>query len=157
MPQISYQAIPTKDAEYYRSGGLDANGQPPEHHISDGAGLPCRHCLNFIVAGDPYLILAYRPFPALQPYAETGPIFIHAEACERYENEAEIPPALKSSPNYILRGYGKDDRIVYGTGAVTPIDAMQTRAEELLKRKDISYVHVRSAQNNCYQARITKE
>jgi Protein of unknown function (DUF1203) len=28
------------------------------------------------------------------------------------------------------------------------------RAEELLKRDDVAYVHMRSARNNCFQCRI---
>ena len=53
-----------------------------------------------------------------------------------------------------MRGYGRDDRIVYGTGAVTPTDSIAERAAMLLERGDVAYVHVRSARNNCYQCRI---
>ncbi|MCO6185872.1 DUF1203 domain-containing protein [Rhizobium sp. L1K21] len=156
MSKIRYEAMSSEDASRYRSGGNDAYGMKPERRISDGTGLPCRHCLDFIAEGEPYLILAHRPFPAPQPYAETGPIFIHAEECPRYAKKYEQPPVLKSNPDYILRGYGLDDRIVYGTGAVTPVEKMEARAEELLARSDIAYVHVRSARNNCFQARIDR-
>ena len=33
-------------------------------------------------------------------------------------------------------------------------DAVMRRAEDLLQRADIAYVHVRSARNNCFQCRI---
>lgn len=153
QPAITLTAMPSEIAAAYRSGAADAYGLPPERAISPGGGLPCRHCLRMIDAGDPYLILAYRPFPAIQPYAETGPIFLHAEACERHEGGAALPPML-SSPDYIVRGYGSDDRIVYGTGAVTPRQEIAARAASLLQREDVAYVHVRSARNNCYQLRI---
>ena len=52
-------------------GGPDAYGMPPERRISDGDGVPCRHCLRTVAAGKDYLVLAYRPFPEFQPYAET--------------------------------------------------------------------------------------
>lgn len=61
---------------------------------------------------------------------------------------------MLDSPDYIVRGYGSDDRIVYGTGAVTATGDIVARAEHLLSREDIAYVHVRSARNNCYQCRI---
>jgi hypothetical protein len=61
---------------------------------------------------------------------------------------------MLASPDYIVRGYGADDRIVYGTGAVVPTTEIAGRAEALLARDDITYVHVRSARNNCYQCRI---
>ena len=50
----------------------------PERQVSDGSAVPCRHCLSDVAAGEPFLILAHRPFPEAQPYAETGPIFLRA-------------------------------------------------------------------------------
>lgn len=149
---IRFTAIPTADAEALRTGAPDAYGNPPEHLISPG-GMPCRHCLDMVEAGDPLLVLAYRPFTTLQPYAETGPIFLHTAACRRYE-AAEILPPMLTSPDYIVRGYDSDDRIVYGTGAVIDTASIPLYAEKLLARDAISYVHVRSARNNCFQCRV---
>lgn len=152
----SFTAMPTEDATRYWAGEPDAYGNTPETMISSGGGMPCRHCLSHIAEGDGLLVLAYRPFKALQPYAETGPIFLHAEPCPRYSAEEITPPILSSSPDYIVRGYGSDDRIVYGTGAVTSADQIITRSQELLERADIAYLHVRSSRNNCYQCRIDR-
>ncbi|MER8372488.1 DUF1203 domain-containing protein [Mesorhizobium sp. M1338] len=152
---IQFKALPTDDVRNLQRGGPDAYGDTPERKISDGDGMPCRHCLKNIAAGDAYLILAYRPFPELQPYAETGPIFLHAEECERAAGSEALPEILES-PDYIVRGYGRDDRIVYGSGGVIPTGAIAARAEALFERDDIAYVHVRSARNNCYQCRIER-
>ncbi|RNJ45444.1 hypothetical protein B5V01_08850 [Mesorhizobium erdmanii] len=152
---IQFKALPTEHVRALQRGGPDAYSQTPERRISDGDGMPCRHCLKNIAAGDAYLILAYRPFPELQPYAETGPIFLHAEECERAA-ETEALPEVLESPDYIVRGYGRDDRIVYGSGGVIPTGAIAARAETLFERDDIAYVHVRSARNNCYQCRIER-
>jgi hypothetical protein len=92
--------------------------------------------------------------PTLQPYAETGPIFLHKRNCSRYSAEEILPPVLTTSPDFIVRGYGENDRIVYGTGAVTPVSNISDYAAMLLARSDVAYVHVRSARNNCYQCRI---
>ncbi len=138
-----------------RSGGLDANGQIPEVNRAESDGLPCRFCLSDIKIGEAYLTLAHRPFPALQPYAEVGPIFLHAEACRRGGGDGRLPEFL-DSPQYIVRGYGHNDRIVYGTGRVVATEAIPVAAEDLLARADISYVHVRSASNNCYHCRIER-
>lgn len=78
---ITFTAIPTEIARAYQAGGPDANGQPPERHISDGGGNPCRHCLGLIPKGAKMLVLAHRPFPNPQPYAEIGPIFLCASSC----------------------------------------------------------------------------
>ena len=153
---IRFEAMPAADAEALWNGGRDAYGFLPERQISDGPGHPCRHCLGNIDAGETVLVLAYRPFPGLQPYAETGPIFLHGKPCRRYAEEEVRPPVLETSRDYILRGYSADDRIVYGTGAVTLKEDVRAYAEDLLARDDVAYVHVRSARNNCYQCRIDR-
>ena len=153
---LRFVALPSADVTALQAGSPDANGQSAERHVSDGDGMPCRHCLQNIGAGEPYLILAYRPFPNPQPYAELGPIFLHADACPRFSDGAEIPPVLTSSPRYLIRGYGTDDRIVYGSGKVVPREALTGEAEQSFQDPRIAYVHVRSASNNCYQCRIER-
>jgi Protein of unknown function (DUF1203) len=105
-----------------------------------------------IPEGAGMLVLAHRPFPAPQPYAEVGPIFLCADACEA--GGGEVLPEVLASPDYIVRGYGVDDRIVYGTGGVVATRAIAARASALLADARVAYVHVRSARNNCYQLRI---
>ena len=150
-------ALPTDQVRAYRSGVPDAYGMPPERAVSDGGGNPCRHCLRDIPAGAGMLILAHRPFAAPQPYAETGPIFLCAEPCERHRDDGELPEVLTRSPDYLIKGYGADDRIVYGTGEVTPKNQLAAAVERILARPEVAYVHVRSARNNCYQARIDRD
>ncbi|XUY27793.1 DUF1203 domain-containing protein [Agrobacterium sp. rho-8.1] len=154
MTQIVFTAMTADEADAFRLDKLDAYGQKPERSIVSGT-LPCRACLGQIRDGEAALLLAYRPFPSPQPYAETGPIFIHAESCGAYAAREILPPMLDST-DYIVRGYSSDNRIVYGTGAVTLTNKIAERASELLTRDDIAYVHVRSARNNCYQCRIER-
>ena len=151
---MRFSPIPTPLVRAYQSGGLDANGQVPERQISDGDGNPCRHCLNLIPKGAEMLVLAHRPFPAPQPYAEVGPIFLCADPCEAGGGAAM--PQILESPTYILRGYGPDDRIVYGTGAVVATETLHDEAARRLQDPRIAYVHVRSARNNCFQVRIDR-
>jgi Protein of unknown function (DUF1203) len=153
MP-IHFRGLPTNTVQALWSGGRDAYGQMPETHVSDGDGMPCRHCLGNIDAGQRYMLLAHRPFPHEQPFAETGPIFLHAEPCNAYSPDGVLPQVLTTSPDYILRGYSADHRIVYGTGKVTERAEMIAYAEKLMARPDIAYVHVRSARNNCFQCEI---
>lgn len=55
-----------------------------------------------------------------------------------------------------MRGYGADGRIVYGTGQIVATNDLTTTATAMLGRDGISYLHVRSASNNCYQCRIER-
>lgn len=151
---MHYVAMPTDVARHYQAGGKDANGQVPERAVSDGDGNPCRHCLGMIPLGAGMLILSHRPFPAPQPYAEVGPIFLCAEACQRGGGAAL--PEMLAAPDYIVRGYGADDRIVYGTGGVVATEAIAERAEALFADPRVAYLHVRSARYNCYHCRIDR-
>ncbi len=153
-----FLALPTEAARALRGeGARDANGQPPERHVSDGPGNPCRHCLAGIAAGAPMLVLAHRPFPAPQPYAELGPIFLHADPCPRWEGAAgEVPPLFLAWERLLIRGYGADGRIVYGTGRVVPTAELAAAAADLLERRGVAYLHARSATNNCFQCRIAR-
>ncbi|WP_406646315.1 DUF1203 domain-containing protein [Aliisedimentitalea scapharcae] len=154
MPRIT--AMPTHIVRALQAGGTDANGQAPEQAISTGPGNPCRHCLAHVPDGDPMLILSHRPFPTLHPYAESGPIFLCAKACDRFEEDA-IPEILRSSPDYLVKGYDATDRIIYGTGAVVAAHRIMAYSDQLLARSDVSYVHIRSSRNNCYQARVDRD
>jgi hypothetical protein len=139
-----------------RSGGPDANGQLAERAISDGDGNPCRSCLMDVPKGAGMLILAARPFPALQPYAETGPIFLCEAACTPWHGD-DLPPVLTTSPDYLLKGYSDLYRITYGTGKIVARADLTSYAESLLAREDVAFVDVRSARNNCFQCRITRQ
>lgn len=152
---LKITALPTNITRTLQAGGPDANGQPPERCLSDGGGNPCRHCLRYIPEGAEMLILAHRPFPAPQPYAEVGPIFLCADECPRYDG-GEMPEVLQGSPDYLIKGYGAEDRIVYGTGAVVPQPDMLEQAGQIFTDPRVAYIHIRSARNNCYQARIDR-
>ena len=151
---ITYLGMPQADADALRAGGPDAYGATAERAISDGAGNPCRCCLKQIPKGAEMLIAAYRPFTALQPYAETGPIFLCASPCQN--DSAAFPEVLKTSPDYLLKGYSSVERIVYGTGRITASSEIESYAAALLTQPEIAFVDVRSARNNCWQVRITR-
>ncbi|UWQ79585.1 DUF1203 domain-containing protein [Leisingera sp. S132] len=148
-------ALPTDTVRALQNGGPDAHGQMPERTVSDGGGNPCRHCLQYIPEGQEMLILAHRPFPEAQPYAETGPIFLCADPCERHEG-TEVPEVLENAPDYLIKGYSTGHRIVYGTGIVIPQAEMMARAEAIFADERVDYIHIRSSRNNCYQARIDR-
>ena len=156
MNTVRFMALPTEIAEALQSGQSDANGQTPERHVSDGDGVPCRHCLAQVAKDEPYLILGYRPFPKPQPYAECGPIFLHAESCPRYAETSEIPPMFLAWDRLLIRGYNRQNRIVYGTGELVNTATLVDAAQKMFAREEVADIHVRSATNNCYQCRIER-
>ncbi|WP_299293827.1 DUF1203 domain-containing protein [uncultured Tateyamaria sp.] len=152
----TFTALPTDTVHALRAGGPDAFGNPPEQAVSDGGGNPCRHCLRDIPKGAGMLILAHKPFDGTHPYAEVGPIFLCASDCTR-GGGTDLPEILGTSPDYLIKGYSSDDRIVYGTGAVTPTPHITAQLEQIFARPDVAYIHVRSARNNCYQLRVDRD
>jgi hypothetical protein len=146
MPQIL--------ADAYRAGQHDAYDLPPERQIAEGAGNPCRCCLNFIPKGKEMLVLAHRPFQALHPYAETGPVFLCAAPCQAHLSGR--PDVLQGSPDYLLKGYDQDERIIYGTGQITAQHEIDSYVEQLLARPEVAFVDMRSSRNNCWLARFQR-
>ena len=154
MP-LKYIALATDQVQRLRAGEPDANGQRPEVSVSDGDGNPCRHYLDEIEGGKSMLILAHRPFRAAQPYAELGPIFLCAEDCRRHP-ELDGIPGLYRDQEMLIRGYGFDERIIYGTGKIISMAVIDEEASRLFERSELSSIHVRSSSYNYYHFRIER-
>ncbi|MGB7243057.1 MAG: DUF1203 domain-containing protein [Sulfitobacter sp.] len=153
---VTFTALPTDIVRHWQAGGSDAHGQTPERMVSDGPGNPCRHCLQNIPEGSDMLVLAHRPFQDLHPYAETGPIFICADACTRHDDASTLPPIITTSASYLIKGYSNQDRIVYGTGNIVTPAEMTAKVDDIYADPGVAYIHIRSARNNCYLARINR-
>jgi hypothetical protein len=91
-----------------------------------------------------------------QPYAETGPIFIHAEPCTRYPETDAVPAMFRARSHLMVRGYDRDDRIVYDSAARVPTGQVAQSAASLLQRDEIVYLHFRSASTTCFQCRVER-
>lgn len=137
-----------------RQDGPDANGQVALRKLAVAKANPCRHCLGLIEEGEPMLVLVYRPFNALQPYAEVGPIFLHAKDCTRYESD-RLPGWFVNLQPALIRGYGGDDWIRYETGSVVPGEELDAVASRILSDPEVEYVHIRS-KFNCFLCRVER-
>jgi len=153
---IRFHALPTADVRALQRGGPDAHGQPAERTVSDGEGNPCRHCLQDIPKGREMLILAWRPFDDLQPYAECGPIFLCADECTLPEDQTRQPDYFSSREGVLVKGYTDQQRIKYGTGEIVAPERLKEACARILENPEVAYVHVRSSTNNCYQCRVDK-
>jgi hypothetical protein len=152
--KLAVRGISSEEVDRIGRGEADANGQPALTRIAEGVANPCRHCLGLIAEGEEKLVLAYRPFADLHPYAETGPIFLHKRSCERYASDA-LPSWFAYMDKAVIRGYGNDDWIRYDTGDVVPGTELTTACERILSDGTIAYVHIRS-KFNCFQCRVDR-
>src|SRR5205823_13998741 len=69
-------------------------------------GFPCRHCLRYAQAGERMILFPYAAIPAGHPYSESGPIFVHAEPCERYHGTDEYPTDFRKGR--VMRAYNSN-------------------------------------------------
>ena len=113
-PKLNFTGLNSDLAACWQAGVPDANGHPPERHVTAAGTGPCRHCLGEIAGGETNLILAHRPFPKPQPYAEVGPNFLCAAPCARHD-VLGVPPRFLTWQAIMFRGYRADNRIVYGS------------------------------------------
>ncbi|HEY8152880.1 MAG TPA: DUF1203 domain-containing protein [Myxococcota bacterium] len=153
--RLAVRGIRSEEVDRIRRGGIDANGQPALTRIAEGVANPCRHCLGLIAEGEEKLVLAWRPFDGLHPYAEVGPIFLHRNSCERYASES-LPTWFDFMTPAIIRGYGSDDWIRYDTGSVVSGPELTGACQRILGDASVAYVHIRS-KFNCFQCRVDRD
>jgi hypothetical protein len=147
-------AVPSTVAESVRATLVSPGYRHPAHHGPATGYGPCRHCLRtFKVGVDRRILFTYDPFEGLEPLPLPGPVFIHAEPCDRYPEDGGFPDELSAHP-LTFNGYRRGRRLVaqeYVTdGTVEPL------IERLLARPDINYLHVRDTRAGCYDLRIER-
>jgi hypothetical protein len=152
--KLKVTGISSQKVKELQNGGLDENHQTPLIEIAHGQGNPCRHCLNLIAEGDEMLILSYRPFKEQQPYAETGPIFLHKESCKLYDRD-QLPKWFVNLQPALVRGYDENHWICYETAEVVSGQDLTKTCVNILNNEKVSYVHIRS-KFNCFQCKVER-
>jgi hypothetical protein len=128
-------------------------GHPASSAIASGHG-PCRHCLRtFEVGKENRTLFTYDPFTGIEEVPLPGPIFIHAESCERYPENAGYPSDLLSHAA-MLSGYAKGQRLV--TRIYIDNGGHHAAVQQLLQRSDVDYIEVRDKVAGCYDFRIER-
>lgn len=154
MIPIRVVAIATEIADAVRRTQQDPHYGHPAHTAVIGEGAPCRHCLQLIAAGsEKATLFTYDAFAGLESLPLPGPVYIHAEACERYAENGGFPAALKKSPR-TLQAYASGRRLV-ATEYVEDRN-VDSGIEKLFARPDVEYIHVRSTRAGCYTFRIER-
>jgi Protein of unknown function (DUF1203) len=149
-PTLHFLPIPTEIAREARTQRLDRFGHTLTVTTTEA---PCRLCLRISQAPEDLILLSYQPREDTGPYAEIGPIFIHADSCEPYAHVEQFPEDFKDRP-LVLRAYGYDGGIV-DAAVVEPGRAPQ-RAEHVLSDPAVEEVHVRHVSYTCYDFKIVR-
>ena len=115
-------------------------------------GYPCRHCLRFAKAGERLILFPYAAVPAGHPYSETGPIFVHAELCERYSAAHEYPEDFRRGRAF--RAYNARYDMI--DAEVADGSEPEGIVEKLLQNPQTAFVDARSVTRGCYTFRIQR-
>jgi Protein of unknown function (DUF1203) len=113
---------------------------------------PCRHCLSWAQPGERVILFPFAAIPPGHPYCEMGPIFVHAEKCERYSETHEYPTDFRNGR--VFRGYDAKYNIIQA-------EVLNGREPELLiqeffENPEIAFLDVRSVTHGCFTFRIQR-
>jgi hypothetical protein len=154
MTPIRVVAIPSAVVDEVRnSGKAPRYGHPAHTEVAKGYG-PCRHCLHaFHVGAEQRTLFTYDPFTGIEQIPLPGPIFIHAEACERYPENAGYPEDLRKHAA-VLDAYAKGQTLV--AQRVADEGGHDAAVEDLLRLPGVDYIEVRDKNAGCYDFRIER-
>ena len=154
MTAIRIVAIPTDVVNAVRETMRAPLYGFPAHAEVAKDDAPCRHCLRTFEAGqDRRILFTYDRFVGVEPLPQPGPVYVHAEDCPRYSEDAGFPEELRGSPR-TLEAYARGRRLLaqeyVADGKFEPI------IEGLFARADVDYIQVNSTTAGCFTFRIER-
>ena len=144
--------LPTEIADTARRV---ANAGAADHAlvvVDSPESAPCRHCLRWAEPGERVVLFPYTAIPPGQPYSETGPIFVHADKCERYSTTNEYPANFRTGR--VFRAYDSNYNII--DAQVVDGSEPEVVMESLLQNPDTAFVDVRSVTRGCFTFRVQR-
>ena len=154
MTPIRVVAIPTEVAEDVRATMKAPRFGFPAHAELSTDAAPCRHCLRLTKAGeDRRILFTYDRFAGIEPNPQPGPIYIHAESCARYPENAGLPSELFSSPRTV-EAYARGRKLIaqeYVTDG-----KFEPAIERLFASPEVDYLQVHSTTAGCFTFRVER-
>jgi len=144
--------LPTEIAEAARRA-LNAGASDYALVMADSPeSAPCRHCLRWAQPGERVILFPYSAIPSGYPYSETGPVFVHAEKCDRYSTTDEYPAEFRTGR--VFRGYDSNYNII----DAKVVDGSEPEAviKELFDNSDVAFLDVRSITHGCFTFRVLR-
>ncbi len=144
--------LPTEVAEAARR---QTAAGAPDHAVvtaDSPTSYPCRHCLQWAQPGEEVVLFPYASIPAGYPYAESGPIFVHARNCARYVATGEYPANFRS--HRVFRAYNAGNDMIDAVALEN--DQPETVIVKLLANPEAAFLQARSLSRGCYTFRIER-
>ncbi len=154
MKTSNYRVVPLR-TEVAEAARRAATSGASDHAIiiaDSPQGYPCRHCLRWAQPDERVILFPFAAIPPGRPYAETGPIFVHAEPCARYGATREFPADFRQGR--VFRAYNSDHDMI--DAEIVNGNEPEAVIEKLLQNPEIAFVDARSVTRGCYTFRIER-
>ncbi len=120
--------------------------------VATGYG-PCRSCLRTFRQGEEERIyLTYNSFEGLSDLPDPGPIFIHKETCERF-NDDGFPPELVDLP-LLFEAFGDDSALI--KREKVDKENIDSQIAEVFDLPNVNFINIRNAEAGCFVAQIER-
>ena len=150
-------SVETEVAERFRHTGCDDAGNALRRVTAAADGnYPCRHCLQSAKPGEELLLGSYNLPRPLGIYWTPSPIFLHADACPRFEAENEIAPIVGTNSLVSIRAYDTDDQCIYDLGQVCQGEDIGAPLQRALDDPRTAFINVHTARPGCLLSRIER-
>jgi hypothetical protein len=149
-----FQVIPLS-TEIADAARRKVNAGAPDHElvtVDSTENSPCRHCLRWAQPGERVILFPYAAIPSGHPYSEIGPIFVHANECERYSATNEYPADFRNGR--VFRAYDSNYNII--DAQVTNDSEPEVVIDRLFQNPDTAFVDVRSVTHGCFTFRVQR-
>jgi Protein of unknown function (DUF1203) len=127
----------------------------PDHELlitDQPHAYPCRHCLRWAEPGERVVLFPYASIPPGRPYSESGPIFVHENACPRYAQAGKYPADFRQ--HRVLRAYNESNDMI--DAVVLGEREPETVIADLFQNPAAAFLQVRSADRGCYTFGIAR-
>jgi hypothetical protein len=155
MTTPNFRVVPLR-TEIAEAARAAAEAGAPDHAVvtaDSPGGYPCRHCLRWARPGERMILFPFAAIPPRRPYSESGPIFVHADPCERYRATEEYPAEFREGR--VIRAYNSQHEII--AAEVANGAGPEAVIERFLQKPETAFVHVRSASHGCYTMEIERQ
>jgi len=153
MTAYRYSGIPLEIAAAVRTTRRSPQyGHPAHREVATGTG-PCRLCLRtFEVGREERLLFTYQPFSEPGSLPAPGPVFIHAEGCERYCAH-DLPTDFRSLP-LVIEGFQDGGRLAIQERV--GVEAPEAVIARVFATPGVGYAHIRNGEAGCFMARVDR-
>jgi GrpB-like predicted nucleotidyltransferase (UPF0157 family) len=155
MLPIRIVAIPTEVAEAVRATLRAPVYGFPAHAELATDDAPCRHCLRTFAAGqDRRILFTYDRFAGVEALPQPGPVYVHADACPRYSENAGFPEELRGSPRTV-EAYARGRRLL--AQEFVSDGKFESAIEKLFSISEVDYLQINSTTAGCFTFRVERD